>query len=185
MLSGDKACMPLGLATFAPSESARRQPAGRSNSCRFPPVQQVRETAVQPGLASSIVMARASLRHRPDRLIVGETRGPEALDLLSAMNTGHDGSFTTIHAHAVGTVPDRLATCALQAGDALPYDGLIRQIAQCVQWIVHVERAATDHAGGRRVARELACVDGIDAATRQLRMTTVERYEPHLCGHSC
>jgi pilus assembly protein CpaF len=118
-------------------------------------------------------LVRASLRHRPDRLIVGETRGSEALDLVQAMNTGHDGSFTTIHAHAVTTVPDRLATCALQAGDALPYDALLRQIAQCVQWIVQVQRSTAENANGQRIVRELARVDGFDSTTKQIRLTTV------------
>jgi pilus assembly protein CpaF len=123
-------------------------------------------------------LVRASLRHRPDRLIVGETRGSEALDLLQAWNTGHDGSFTTIHAHAVHTVADRLITCALQSGDALPYAALLRQIAQCVQWIVHVERSASVNAAGLRVAREVSRVEGLDQDTQQLRLATAVTHDP-------
>jgi len=125
-------------------------------------------------------LVRASLRHRPDRLIVGETRGGEALDLLQAWNTGHDGSLTTIHAHAVTTVADRLITCALQSGDALPYDALLRQIAQCVQWIVHVERSRASETTGQRqrIARELTHVDGLDAEARTLKLSTVVTYQP-------
>jgi pilus assembly protein CpaF len=119
-------------------------------------------------------LVRASLRHRPDRLIVGETRGAEAADLLQAMNTGHDGSFTTIHAHSAATALDRLATCALQAGDALPYEALLRQITQCVRWVIHIERR-----GGQRVAQELARVEGLDHLTGGIRVTTLVTHDAH------
>src|SRR5262249_2053854 len=73
-------------------------------------------------------LLRATLRHRPDRIIVGEVRGGEAYDLLQALNTGHAGTLSTIHANSAPQALNRLASCVLQAGIELPYDAIRHQI---------------------------------------------------------
>ena len=84
-------------------------------------------------------LIRAALRMRPDRIIVGEVRGKEAFDMLQAMNTGHDGSFSTGHANSVEDMLMRLETMVLQAAD-LPLTAIRRQIASAVDIMVHVAR---------------------------------------------
>jgi pilus assembly protein CpaF len=81
-----------------------------------------------------------SLRMRPDRIIVGEVRGPEALDMLQAMNTGHDGSMTTLHANKPRDALARIETLVLMAGYDLPVRAIRAQIASAINVVVHVER---------------------------------------------
>jgi pilus assembly protein CpaF len=81
-----------------------------------------------------------SLRMRPDRIIVGEVRGPEALDMLQAMNTGHDGSMTTLHANSPRDALARLETMVLMAGMDLPHRAIREQIASAIDLIAHQER---------------------------------------------
>jgi pilus assembly protein CpaF len=81
-----------------------------------------------------------SLRMRPDRIIVGEVRGPEAMDMLQAMNTGHDGSLTTLHANSPRDALARLETMVLMAGMDLPHRAIREQIASALDLIVHEER---------------------------------------------
>ena len=81
-----------------------------------------------------------SLRMRPDRIIVGEVRGPEALDMLQAMNTGHDGSMTTLHANKPRDALARIETLVLMAGYDLPVRAIRAQIASALNVVVHVER---------------------------------------------
>lgn len=85
-------------------------------------------------------LVRAALRLRPDRLIVGEVRGPEALDLLQALNTGHDGGLSTCHANGPADAVRRLETMASMADAALPLPAIREQLAAAVDLIVHVER---------------------------------------------
>jgi pilus assembly protein CpaF len=85
-------------------------------------------------------LVMSSLRMRPDRLIVGEVRGPEALDMLQAMNTGHDGSMTTLHANKPRDVLARIETLVLMAGYDLPLRAIRSQIASAINVIVHLER---------------------------------------------
>lgn len=101
-------------------------------------------------------LVRNALRMRPDRLVIGEVRGPEAFDLVQALNTGHAGCLSTIHANSAVDALRRLATLVLSAGTGLPLDAIGRQIAAAVDVVVHVERAG---AGARRVA-EVAEVTG-------------------------
>ena len=93
-------------------------------------------------------LLKAALRHRPDRIIVGEVRGAEAYDLLEALNTGHAGSLSTIHANSAAQALHRFASCTVQSGVDVPYDVLRQQIAACVHLIVHLERRE----GRRRIA---------------------------------
>jgi pilus assembly protein CpaF len=93
-------------------------------------------------------LLRAALRHRPDRIIVGEVRGAEAYDLLEALNTGHAGSLSTIHANSAAQALNRFASCALQSAVELPYQVIRDQIAACVQLVIHLERRV----GTRRVS---------------------------------
>ena len=89
-----------------------------------------------------------SLRMRPDRIVVGECRGGEALDMLQAMNTGHDGSMTTLHANDTREALSRLETLVLMAGMELPHRAIREQIASAVHLIVQLERMRD---GSRRV----------------------------------
>ena len=92
-------------------------------------------------------LVRAALRMRPDRLVVGEVRGAEAFDLLQALNTGHDGSLTTVHANGVDAVVDRLTALVLMAGVGIPVTAAALQLASAVDLVVHVVRRA----GTRRI----------------------------------
>ena len=95
-------------------------------------------------------LVRNALRMRPDRIIVGEVRGGEALDLLMALNTGHDGSLSTIHANSPRDALSRLETMTLMAGLDLPLRAVREQVASAVQLIVHQQRQRD---GRRRITR--------------------------------
>ena len=85
-------------------------------------------------------LVRNALRMRPDRIIVGEVRGGEALDMLQAMNTGHDGSISTVHANAPRDVLSRLETMVLMAGLDLPIRAIREQVSSAINLIVHLNR---------------------------------------------
>ena len=85
-------------------------------------------------------LVRNSLRMRPDRIVVGEVRGPEALDMLQAMNTGHDGSLSTIHANSTRDALSRLETMVLMAGYDLPMRAIRQQVASALDLMVHLDR---------------------------------------------
>ena len=89
-----------------------------------------------------------ALRMRPDRIVVGEVRGAEALDMLQALNTGHDGSLTTVHANSPADALRRVETLALMAGVGLPHEAIREQVASAIDLVVHQERAPD---GSRRV----------------------------------
>jgi pilus assembly protein CpaF len=93
-------------------------------------------------------LVRNSLRMRPDRIIVGEVRGAEALDMLQAMNTGHDGSLSTIHANSPRDALARVETMVLMAGYDLPVRAIRQQVAAALDLIVQLERM---HDGSRKV----------------------------------
>ena len=98
-------------------------------------------------------LVREALRMRPDRIVVGEVRGAEVVELLAALNTGHDGGAGTVHASTAAAVPARLEALALAAG--LPRAALHSQLAAGVDAVVHLHR---DRAG-RRIVREVGCLD--------------------------
>jgi pilus assembly protein CpaF len=106
--------------------------------------------ATPDGLAATTVrdLVRAALRMRPDRLVVGEVRGAESLDMLQAMNTGHDGSLSTCHANGPADALRRLETMSLLGGLDLPLLAVREQITAAIDLLVHVAR---DVEGRRRV----------------------------------
>jgi pilus assembly protein CpaF len=110
-------------------------------------------------------LVRNALRMRPDRIIVGECRGGEALDMLQAMNTGHEGSMTTIHANNPREALSRLETMVLMAGMDLPVRAIREQIAGAIDLIVHMARLRD---GSRRVMQisEITGMEG-DVVTMQ------------------
>jgi pilus assembly protein CpaF len=94
-------------------------------------------------------LLRNALRMRPDRIVIGEVRGPEALDLLTALNTGHDGALSTVHANSAADALSRLETLALMAAVGLPHEAIAEQVQRGVDLVAHIERRAD---GSRRVA---------------------------------
>jgi pilus assembly protein CpaF len=106
-------------------------------------------------------LLRNALRMRPDRIVIGEVRGPEALDLLTALNTGHEGALSTLHANSAADALSRLETLALMAGVGLPHEAIAEQVQRGVDLVVHVERRLD---GSRRVA-EVAEVVRVAGAT--------------------
>ncbi|MGN6378951.1 MAG: CpaF family protein [Gaiellales bacterium] len=95
-------------------------------------------------------LLRNALRMRPDRIVVGEVRGAEALDMLQAMNTGHDGSLSTVHCNSPRDAISRLETMVLMAGFELPVRAIREQVSSALHLIVHLERL---HDGSRKVVR--------------------------------
>jgi pilus assembly protein CpaF len=108
-----------------------------------------------------------SLRMRPDRIVIGEVRGGEALDMLQAMNTGHEGSLSTLHANKPRDALARLETMVLMAGLDLPIRSIREQIASALDLVVHLSRMAD---GSRRVT-EIAEVTGMEGET--ITLTTL------------
>ncbi|MGH8945544.1 MAG: CpaF family protein [Acidimicrobiia bacterium] len=104
-------------------------------------------------------LVRNSLRMRPDRIVVGEVRGSEALDMLQAMNTGHDGSLSTVHSNAPRDALARLETMVLMAGMDLPVRAIREQIASALDLIVHLTRLRD---GTRRITH-VTEVEGMEA----------------------
>ncbi len=94
-------------------------------------------------------LLRNALRMRPDRIVIGEVRGAEALDLLTALNTGHDGALSTVHASSPTDALRRLETLALMAGLGLPHNAIAEQVRRGIDLVVHMERALDGH---RRVS---------------------------------
>jgi pilus assembly protein CpaF len=121
----------------------------------------VRFEARQPqnGLPAVTIreLLKASLRHRPDRIILGEIRGGEAFDLLQLLNTGHSGSICTVHATSARQGLARFTSCVLQSGVDLPYRAIKTNIGDSVNVVVHLERRP-----GRRFVSEVVEIHGYD-----------------------
>jgi pilus assembly protein CpaF len=122
-------------------------------------------------------LVRNSLRMRPDRIVVGEVRGAEALDMLQAMNTGHDGSLCTVHANAPRDALSRIETMVLMAGYELPVRAIRNQVASALDLIVHLERMED---GGRRVTSitEVQRMESDVITLQELFAFKVERVTP-------
>ncbi len=104
-------------------------------------------------------LLRNALRMRPDRIVIGEVRGAEALDLLTALNTGHRGALSTVHANSAADALARLEALALMAGLGLPHEAIATQVRRGIDLVVHLERLAD---GSRRVTEiaEVAALAG-------------------------
>lgn len=114
-------------------------------------------------------LLRAALRHRPDRILVGEVRGPEAWDLLQALNTGHLGSLTTIHANAAHQAVMRLAHCVLMANVGLPHHSVREAIALAIHVVVHLTRA-----DGHRRVTQVVRVRGYDVTNDRFTLAPAD-----------
>jgi pilus assembly protein CpaF len=114
---------------------------------------------------------------RPDRIIVGEVRGAEALDMLQAMNTGHDGSLSTVHANTPRDALSRIETMVLMAGYDLPVRAIRNQISSALEMIIHIERLQD---GSRRVTSvtEVQRMEGEVITLQELFTFEVERVMP-------
>lgn len=105
-------------------------------------------------------LIKSSLRMRPERIVVGEVRGGEALDMLQAMNTGHDGSLSTGHANSTIDMLSRLETMVLQGADGLPLEAIRQQIASAVDIIIHLSRLRDKSRKTMEITEVLGIKDG-------------------------
>jgi pilus assembly protein CpaF len=103
-------------------------------------------------------LLKASLRHRPDRILLGEIRGSEAFDLLQLLNTGHSGTLSTVHANSANQALNRFTSCVLQSGVELPYRAIKINIADSLNILIHLERRP-----GRRFVSEVAEISGYES----------------------
>lgn len=117
-------------------------------------------------------LVRNSLRMRPDRIVVGECRGAEAFDMLAAMNTGHEGSLTTLHANSARDALGRLETMILMAGMDLPLAAVREHIAGSIDFIVQQARLAS----GRRLITAIVEVTGIESG--RIQTQTLFEFQP-------
>lgn len=113
-------------------------------------------------------LLKASLRHRPERTILGEIRGEEAFDLLQALNTGHSGSLSTIHANSASQALSRLASCVLQSGIELPYKAIKANIADSIHLLIHIERQQAI-----RCVQEILAIQSYDPTNDSYYLQTV------------
>ena len=113
---------------------------------------------LQEGAVTIRDLVRHALRHRPDHIVVGEVRGGEAADLLQALNTGHGGSLTTVHANNAESALSRIASCAMQGGGELPWEVTCRGVVDGIALVIHMTRRE-----GRRFVEEAAFVQGYEA----------------------
>jgi pilus assembly protein CpaF len=109
-------------------------------------------------------LLKASLRHRPDRILLGEIRGAEAFDLLQLLNTGHSGTLSTVHANSALQAINRFTSCVLQSNVELPYRAVKSNIADSLNLLVHIERRP-----GRRFVSEVLEIVGYNS--------DIDRYE--------
>ena len=124
----------------------------RSNCVRF------EARGLQEGAVTIRDLVRHALRHHPDHIVVGEVRGGEAADLLQALNTGHGGSLTTVHANNAESALSRIASCAMQGGGELPWEVTCRGVVDGIALVIHMTRRE-----GKRFVEEALRVQGYDA----------------------
>ena len=123
-------------------------------------------------------LLKATLRHRPDRIILGEIRGGEAFDLLQLLNTGHSGTISTVHASSASQGISRFTTCVLQSGVELPYRAIKTNIADSLNIIVQIERSP-----GRRYVSEVLEICAYDHDTDRFDLHPVyTRFAAHSNG---
>src|ERR1039457_2306663 len=139
----------------------------------------VRFEAWQPqnGLPAVTIrdLLKAALRHRPDRIILGEIRGGEAFDLLQLLNTGHSGSLSTIHANSAKQGLSRFTSCVLQSGIELPYRAIKTNIADSLNVVIQIERRP-----GRRFISEVLEIHRYDPDADEFEFSAIyqKREEP-------
>ena len=121
---------------------------GHSNCVRF------EARGLQEGAVTIRDLVRHALRHRPDHIVVGEVRGGEAADLLQALNTGHGGSLTTVHANNAESALSRLASCAMQGGGELPWEVTCRGVVDGIAMVIHMTRREGRRFRGRSGIRQ-------------------------------
>jgi pilus assembly protein CpaF len=133
----------------------------------------------QPGLPAVEIrdLLKASLRHRPDRIIVGEIRGGEAFDLLNALNTGHSGSISTVHANSARGALSRFENLTLQSGVELPHRAIKANIADSLDLLVHITRFH-----GRRFVSHVLHIEGYEPDTDCYGLEPI--YSHEMAGHS-
>ena len=117
-------------------------------------------------------LIKSALRMRPDRIVVGEVRGGEALDMLQAMNTGHDGSLSTGHANSTHDMLSRLETMVLQGAAGLPLEAIRQQIGSAVDIIIHLSRLRDKS----RKTMEIVEILGYDSATRTYKINPLYEF---------
>ncbi len=124
----------------------------------------------QPGWPAVTIrdLLRATLRTRPDRILLGEVRGAEAFDLLQAMNTGHQGTLSTIHANSATETLSRFATVVMMSGIELPHRRVRADIADALDLVVHIERR-----NGKRYVNEVMRVKGYEVSEDRYELETV------------
>ncbi|MBK7925933.1 MAG: Flp pilus assembly complex ATPase component TadA [Bryobacterales bacterium] len=124
----------------------------------------------QEGLSAVTIgdLLRTTLRLRPDRILVGEVRGGEAFDLPQALNTGHAGRLSTIHANSAVQDISRFTTCVLQSGIEIPYRAIRSNIADALHLVVQVERRQ-----GRRAISEVLRIERFDPSKDQFESQTL------------
>jgi pilus assembly protein CpaF len=111
------------------------------------------QNGVQPVAIRDLL--KAALRHRPDRIILGEVRGAEAFDLLQLLNTGHSGTLSTIHANSAKQGLSRFTSCVLQSGIEIPYRAIKTNVGDSLNVVIHIERRP-----GRRFVSEVLEING-------------------------
>jgi pilus assembly protein CpaF len=113
-------------------------------------------------------LLKATLRLRPDRILLGEVRDGAAFDLLQAMNTGHQGTLSTIHANSAPKSLTRFATCVMMAGIELPHRTVCANIAEALDILVHIERRK-----GKRIVTQVLRVEGYDSALDRYQLEPI------------
>jgi pilus assembly protein CpaF len=124
----------------------------------------------QPDLPAITIrdLLKASLRHRPDRIILGEIRGGEAFDLLQLLNTGHSGTLSTVHASSAAQALARFTSCVLQSGIELPYRAIKSNIADSLNVLVQLERRP-----GKRFVSEVIELRGYNSEADRYDLSSV------------
>jgi pilus assembly protein CpaF len=113
-------------------------------------------------------LLKASLRHRPDRIILGEIRGGEAFDLLQLLNTGHSGTLSTVHASSAQQAISRFTSCVLQSGVELPYRAIKNNIGDSLNVIIQLERRP-----GKRYVSQILEIQAYNADRDQYELISV------------
>jgi pilus assembly protein CpaF len=140
------------------------------NVFRFEARKELRDSAGNVTVPAVTIrdLVKATLRHRPDRLIIGEVRGGEAFDLLDALNTGHAGSISTLHANSASQALSRLASLTLRADVDMPYRAIQAEIGDLINLVVHIERR--EH---HRFVSQVIRIEGFETEANSYGTTTV------------